>query len=132
MASLDLASSAFFKQTNAKKKKGYTEIKMAAKKDDASAKNTAAEEEKIEESTLPPTVQTLVQFFFDQKLMTKSMESSNVDLQKMPLGQLSKETVLEGYKILRDLESAIESKNTSALQDLSGKFYTTIPHNFGR
>ena len=49
----------------------------------------------------------------------------------MPLGQLSRETVLAGYKILRDLEDAIQKGKTDLLADLSGRFYTTIPHNFG-
>ena len=49
----------------------------------------------------------MVKFFFDQKLMESSIVSVNVDVKRMPLGQLSKETVLEGYKILREIEDAI-------------------------
>ena len=49
-------------------------------------------------------MQKLVNFFFDKNLMETSMVSVNVDVKKMPLGELSKETVLQGYKILRELE----------------------------
>ena len=39
-------------------------------------------------------LQKLVNFFFDKKMMETSMVSVNVDVKKMPLGELSKETVL--------------------------------------
>ena len=87
--------------------------------------------EEVAPSSLNPSVQTLVKFFFDQKMMESSIVSVNVDIKKMPLGQLSRETVLAGYKILRDLEDAIQKGQTHLLADLSGRFYTTIPHNFG-
>ena len=38
--------------------------------------------------------------------MESSIVSVNVDIKKMPLGQLSRETVLAGYKVLRELEDA--------------------------
>ena len=82
-------------------------------------------------STLDTSVQTLVKFFFDQKLMESSIVSVNVDVKRMPLGQLSKETVLEGYKILRAIELAIEKSEQHKYADLSSQFYTNIPHNFG-
>ncbi len=60
-----------------------------------------------EESFLNPQVQTLVNFFLNEKLMEASMVSVNVDVKRMPLGQLSKETVLKGYSILCNIEKAI-------------------------
>ena len=63
--------------------------------------------------------------------MESSIVSVNVDIKKMPLGNLSRETVLAGYKVLRELESAIEKGQRDLLADLSGRFYTVIPHNFG-
>ena len=140
--SYDAAIKKYAKQTRAKRSKGYTEIKMAASSDDKDnaaggmrdapkAKVDIRQDEKVADSTLDTPVQTLVKFFFDQKLMESSIVSVNVDVKRMPLGQLSKETVLEGYKILRDIEAAIEGNKRDALSNLSGKFYTTIPHNFG-
>ena len=49
----------------------------------------------------------------------------------MPLGQLSKQTVLKGYTILRSIEDAINKKQTAKLAELSSEFYSNIPHNFG-
>ena len=63
--------------------------------------------------------------------MEKSVVNAGYDIQKMPLGELSKETVLKGYKILREIENVITNKNTGDLTDLSSQFYTNIPHNFG-
>ena len=60
-----------------------------------------------EESFLNKEVQTLINFFLNEKLMEASMVSVNVDVKRMPLGQLSKETVLKGYSILCNIEKAI-------------------------
>ena len=77
----------------AKQRKGYTEIKMAAKADDAGgmrdapkASVTMREREEIAPSSLSPSVQTLVKFFFDEKMMESSIVAVNVDIKKMPLG----------------------------------------------
>jgi poly [ADP-ribose] polymerase len=51
--------------------------------------------------------------------MEKSVVNAGYDIKKMPLGELSKETVLKGYKILRDIENVITNKNTGDLADLS-------------
>ena len=48
----------------------------------------------IPDSMLSEGLQKLVNFFFDKKMMETSMVSVNVDVKKMPLGELSKETVL--------------------------------------
>ena len=64
-------------------------------------------------------------------MMEDSIVSVNVDLQKMPLGELSKETVIRGYSILRKLEDAIKAESRSEFTQLSSQFYTVIPHNFG-
>jgi poly [ADP-ribose] polymerase len=52
------------------------------------------------------------------------------DVKRMPLGQLDKETVLEGYKYLREIEKVLNGKSKGDLAELSSKFYTYIPHNF--
>ncbi len=59
------------------------------------------------------------------------MVSIGYDVKKMPLGELSKETVLKGYKILRSIEDVLAKKSSESLADLSSQFYTNIPHNFG-
>ena len=63
--------------------------------------------------------------------MEESVVSIGYDVKRLPLGELSQETVLEGYKILRDIELVLAKKSTTNLEILSSKFYTFIPHNFG-
>ena len=63
--------------------------------------------------------------------MEDSVVKIGYDVKKMPLGELSKETVLKGYRILRSIEDVLAKRATESLEDLSGQFYTNIPHNFG-
>ena len=87
--------------------------------------------EKKNASKLDPTVQKLVEFIFDQNAMVQSVVKVGFDIQKMPLGELSKATVLKGYQILREIEDVINKKSSKDLAELSSQFYTNIPHNFG-
>jgi poly [ADP-ribose] polymerase len=50
----------------------------------------------------------------------------------MPLGRLTKEQILAGYKTLKDIEDLIKRGASSReLMDASSEFYTRIPHAFG-
>lgn len=51
----------------------------------------------------------------------------------MPLGKLSKVQIAKGFDVLEEIEAAMNQKGRKKqLEDLSSKFFTTIPHNFGR
>lgn len=51
----------------------------------------------------------------------------------MPLGKLSKLQIAKGFEVLEEIEAAMKQKKGRArLEELSSKFFTTIPHNFGR
>lgn len=57
----------------------------------------------------------------------------DTDIKKMPLGKLSKLQIAKGFEVLEEIEAAINQKSGKArLEELSSKFFTTIPHNFGR
>lgn len=73
------------------------------------------------------------------------MASMSYDSNKLPLGKLSKEVISRGYKTLKDLGEVIEqqlgyiekfneygSTRAQILSRLSSKYYTVIPHSFGR
>lgn len=62
--------------------------------------------------------------------MQQSVIKIGYDPKRLPLGQLDRETVLEGYKYLREIEKVLSGKCKGDLVDLSSKFYTYIPHNF--
>jgi poly [ADP-ribose] polymerase len=51
-------------------------------------------------------------------------------VKRLPLGQLDRETVLEGYKYLSKIELVLSGKDNGDLAELSSKFFTYIPHNF--
>ena len=50
----------------------------------------------------------------------------------MPLGKLSKGQIAKGFDVLDDIEKELNANKTNKLNDLSSKFYTVIPHDFGR
>ena len=63
--------------------------------------------------------------------MAKSVVAVGYDVNKMPLGELSKVTVMHGYRVLRSIEDHLSGKKKGDLAALSSEFYTHIPHNFG-
>ncbi len=58
---------------------------------------TVEKKENYLPSKLDANVQDFVRLIFDKKLMEDSVVNIGYDIKKMPLGELSKETVLKGY-----------------------------------
>lgn len=57
----------------------------------------------------------------------------DTDIKKMPLGKLSKVQIAKGFEVLEEIEAALnQKKRNTPLEELSSKFFTTVPHNFGR
>jgi poly [ADP-ribose] polymerase 1 len=51
---------------------------------------------------------------------------------KMPLGKLSKKQLMDAYKVLADLSDLVQrGAGHDYLIELSNRFYTLMPHNFG-
>ncbi|CAG0887462.1 unnamed protein product [Cyprideis torosa] len=66
-------------------------------------------------------------------MFNNSMKQLNLDTKKMPLGKLSKQQISKGFDTLDELEDAIKTNaNNTRLAELSSRFYTLIPHDFGR
>ncbi|XP_067420946.1 poly [ADP-ribose] polymerase 1 isoform X2 [Emydura macquarii macquarii] len=83
-------------------------------------------------SKLPKQVQDLIKMIFDVESMKKAMVEFEIDLQKMPLGKLSKRQIQSAYSILNDVQQAVsDGGSDSQILDLSNRFYTLIPHDFG-
>lgn len=83
--------------------------------------------------TLDEDTQRLIKFIFNNDMFKEAMENMNLDIKKMPLGKLSKQQIAKGFEALEEIEEALKKKsNESKLSDLTSKFYTIIPHNFGR
>ncbi|XP_066093274.1 poly [ADP-ribose] polymerase 1 [Saccopteryx bilineata] len=83
-------------------------------------------------SKLPKPVQNLIKMIFDVESMKKAMVEYEIDLQKMPLGKLSKRQIQAAYSILSEVQQALSQGSSDAqILDLSNRFYTLIPHDFG-
>lgn len=83
-------------------------------------------------SNLKAEVQELMKMIFDVAAMKNTMIQFELDLEKMPLGRLSKKQLDEAYSCLNNLDSLIaEGANRDAFIGASNKFFSLIPHNFG-
>lgn len=82
-------------------------------------------------SKLEPEVQRLVNTFF--KATSQFVETTL----KCPLGQLSREQIDQGREVLDQAKTLVNAgqkltkKSKGELEDLTSRFYSLIPHNFG-
>ncbi|KAM9779205.1 poly [ADP-ribose] polymerase 1 isoform X2 [Syngnathus typhle] len=84
------------------------------------------------ESKLAKPIQDLIKQIFDVESMKKAMVEFEIDLQKMPLGKLSKRQIQSAYALLTEVQQAVsDNAAESHVLDLSNRFYTLIPHDFG-
>ncbi|EFJ08651.1 hypothetical protein SELMODRAFT_131309 [Selaginella moellendorffii] len=82
---------------------------------------------------LDARVHRLISLVCDLNMMKQEMTEIGYNAQKMPLGKLSKATILKGYEALKKIAAQLElsSPDAELLRQLSNEFYTIIPHNFG-
>jgi poly [ADP-ribose] polymerase len=74
----------------------------------------------------------VVKLICSKDLLNKTLLDLSIDVDRFPLGKLSKAQVSKGYNILTQLHEALnEADNRSTIVTLSNSFYTLIPHNFG-
>ncbi|KAF8887759.1 PARP-domain-containing protein [Infundibulicybe gibba] len=100
------------------------------------------EEEKVPDCTLATEIQELCQLIFSTSLIDAHLSSMNYDARKLPLGKLAKSTILSGFSALKTLSEVINNPTGAAAQEygnfraaveqLSGHYYSIIPHDFGR
>ena len=105
------------------KSKGYSIIDMklgkAKNQDTADAiakkvQKTAGPKEKTANSKLCPELQAFVKLIFDKSLMQQSVMLAGFDLNKLPLEQLTEETLKNGYVYLKKIEDLIKAKTPSS------------------
>jgi hypothetical protein len=77
---------------------------------------------------LPNSVQTLLKLIFDFDAMQRVMLEMDIDLEKMPLGQISKTQLRQAYEILGNVLKSLDEKNNlkSNLVNLTNQFYTLV------
>ena len=86
-------------------------------------------------SKLDQRLQSLIKLIFNQKMMAETMQSIGYDTNKMPLGKMTKVHIQRGYDVLKQIADVLDSptfQSRSNLEQLSSRFYTIIPHAFGR
>ncbi|KDQ10244.1 hypothetical protein BOTBODRAFT_136978 [Botryobasidium botryosum FD-172 SS1] len=98
------------------------------------------ESERIPDSVLAPEVQSLCRLIFNVSFIDAALSSMNYDANKLPLGKMSKSTILKGFAALKELSEVIEDATKAAAfgglgpacAELSNRYYSVIPHVFGR
>ncbi|KAI5793031.1 poly-ribose polymerase [Geopyxis carbonaria] len=113
--------------------------------DDEIGDKKEGQEIKLAEPTLNKPLQALMELIFNTSYMQQSMASLSYDSNKLPLGKLSKDTIMRGYSLLKEISEVIAdpAQSTSRfgqhgnshhqiLTELASRYYTVIPHDFGR
>ncbi|EXJ72418.1 uncharacterized protein A1O5_04922 [Cladophialophora psammophila CBS 110553] len=132
-----------------KGKYAYLEINYADSEDEAEKaavqvrpKDESPRKEKVfAESKLVPPVQRLMELIFNLQFFNNTMADLNYDANKMPLGKLSKKTLLKGYEVLKELALLIADPSAAtvmgesqgqAVMDRSNQYFSLVPHVVGR
>lgn len=114
----------------------------AKEKEKKSVKKEPTDDLPPPESKLEKPIQDLMAFIFNQQHINSALASMSYDAQKLPLGKLSERTLKAGFSVLKELaellvDPALASSRygTSlgpAQESLSNRYFTLIPHVFGR
>ncbi|XP_011042113.1 PREDICTED: poly [ADP-ribose] polymerase 2-like isoform X3 [Populus euphratica] len=88
-------------------------------------------ERQLQVTRLDPRIANFISLICDVRMMKQRMMELGYNAEKLPLGKLSKSTILKGYDVLRRICENIGKSDTEKLEELSGEFYTIIPHDFG-
>ncbi|XP_041018199.1 poly [ADP-ribose] polymerase 2 isoform X2 [Juglans microcarpa x Juglans regia] len=83
------------------------------------------------ETQLEPRIARFISLVCNVSMMKQQMMEIGYNADKLPLGKLSKSTILKGYDVLKRIADVIGKSNRKKLEELSGEFYTVIPHDFG-
>ncbi|KIK99939.1 hypothetical protein PAXRUDRAFT_131012 [Paxillus rubicundulus Ve08.2h10] len=120
----------------------YHWLERSFEEDKPETSGTNGDEEPTPDSQLHSELQVFCNLIFSAKLIDAHLSSMNYDANKLPLGKLAKSTILNGFSALKKLAEVIEKPGgdlaTSlggvykACEDLSGEYYSIIPHAFGR
>lgn len=105
-------------------------------------KNGGIDDYEPPKSNLPQPVQDLINFIFNPSTFSRALSDMSYDANKLPLGNLSKRTLTTGFEILKELAELINDPSLAtskhklsyrqAAGSLSDRYYTIIPHAFGR
>ncbi|XP_021906919.1 poly [ADP-ribose] polymerase 2 isoform X2 [Carica papaya] len=83
------------------------------------------------ETKLEPCLAKFISLICNVSMMVQQMMEIGYNANKLPLGKFSKSTILKGYEVLKKIADVIDKPNRRKLEELTGEFYTVIPHDFG-
>lgn len=112
-------------------------VKKPGKYNQMNIKNEVVEQKMLNSSipsTLDEPIFKLMEMLFDVKQIKSVMEGEfSLDIEKMPLGKISKTEITEATDVLREISQLLKNKPTpeNMIIDASNRFYSLIPHNFG-
>ncbi len=98
---------------------------------------TEKEKEPIPDSILAPQVQDFCKLIFSTSIIDATLSSMNYDARKLPLGKLSKATILSGFNALKTLSEVLDDPSCdavkqnggsqrAAIEQLTGAYYSCV------
>ena len=94
------------------------------------------------DSKLPEPVQRLMELIFNQQYFADTLRELEYDMNKVPLGLLTKRMLDKAFEILGDIGKLLVNPDVAfrkhdaswpdAIAAYSNAYYTVIPHAFGR
>ncbi|KAH3745603.1 ankyrin repeat protein [Pelomyxa schiedti] len=116
-------------------KKGYRPVSMSSSSIGFPKASSTSETQERASHPLTP-VEQLVWYIFEEATQTMTSIAAVTITSRgieTPLGLLTVEQINKGEAVLEKIKTALlNSKDLSLLEDLSGEFYTIIPHRIGR
>lgn len=130
------------------KNKKYTFLERKYEEDEEEVKKEDGPKVKKEEdsaavdSLMSKPIQDLMSFIFNPDHVLEALASMSYDVHKLPLGKLSDRTLKSGFSVLKELSELITDPGSAqtkygtaygpTVEHLTNRYYTLIPHVFGR
>nr|CAB3477137.1 unnamed protein product [Digitaria exilis] len=114
--------------------KKYTWIEMDYGKTEKETNKTEKKvsiTNQIKETKLETRIAKFISLICNISMMKQQMVEIGYNANKLPLGKLSKSTILKGYDVLKRISDVISKADRGQLEQLTGEFYSVIPHDFG-
>ncbi|XP_047308044.1 poly [ADP-ribose] polymerase 2-like [Impatiens glandulifera] len=113
--------------------KCYTWLEMdyTSQENDSFTKRETCEIPRNLETKLEAPVAKFISLICNISMMRRQMMEIGYNAEKLPLGKLSKSTISKGYGVLKRIADMIGQLDRKTIEQLSGEFYTVIPHDFG-
>lgn len=100
------------------------------------------DDEPAPESALSKGLQNLMSFIFNKQNVLDTLAAMSYDANKLPLGKLGDRTLKSGFSVLKEISELMITPALAherygqpygdALETLSNRYFTLIPHVFGR